>query len=219
MNRTLRVLVADDERDMREYLEQLVARLGHQAAGAANGRQLLELCRRVEPDLVITDIKMPDMDGIAVAEAVNQERETPIILVSAHHDAALLARASRKNIMGYLIKPVGPADVEAAIVVAMARFDQYQETSREAISLKQALQERKLIERAKGIVMKRLGTDEDDAFRRLRKLASDGNLKLSAAARRVLEAEEVFQQVAEADEAGWQKKAHGLEAPNVAGGE
>jgi response regulator NasT len=199
MTRKLRILVADDERDTREYLYQILARQGHEVAGAETGRQLLELCRQVQPDLVVTDIRMPDMDGLEAAAAVNQERETPVILVSAHHEADYLRRATQDNIMGYLVKPVGPADVEVAVAVALARFEQYRLARQEAAGLKQALEDRKLIERAKGAVMKRLNVDEDEAFRRLRKLASDGNLKLVDAARKVLAAEEVFQQVHRAD--------------------
>jgi response regulator NasT len=199
MTRPLRILVADDERDTREFLQHLLGRLGHQAVGVGTGRQLTELARQVDPDLIVTDIKMPDMDGIAAAEAVNRERETPVILVSAHHDADLLARAGADHIMAYLIKPVSPADVEAAVAVAMARFAQYKVVRAEAASLRQALEDRKLIERAKGVTMKRLAVGEDEAFRRLRKLASDHNLKLVDAARRVLEAEDVFVQMDRGD--------------------
>jgi response regulator NasT len=195
MNRPLRILVADDERDTREYLQEMLSRLGHQVAGAANGRQLTDLARHVEPDLVITDIKMPDMDGIDAAREVNREREVPVILVTAHHDAGLLERATADNIMGYLIKPVTPADVESALAVAMARFGQYHQARKEATELRQALEDRKLIERAKGVIMKRTHVGEDEAFRRLRKVASDGNLRLADGARKVMAAEEVFQRM------------------------
>ena len=195
MTHSLRILGADDERDMREYLQELLTRLGHQAAGVETGLQLAELARHVRPDLVITDIKMPDMDGIEAAALINREQEVPVLLVSAHHGPELLARTGGAHIMGYLIKPVGPADVEAALAVAMARFEQYKVVRKEAQDLKQALEDRKVIERAKGIVMRRLAVDEDEAFRRLRRMASDGNLKLAEAARRVLNAEETFQQM------------------------
>jgi response regulator NasT len=192
MTRPLRILVADDERDTREFLQQMLARQGHQAGGVGTGRQLAEVARQVEPDLIVTDIKMPDMDGIEAAEAVNRDREIPVILVSAYHDDELLARAGAAPIMAYLIKPVSPADVEAALAVAMARFAQYKAARAEAASLRQALEDRELIERAKGATMRRLAVDEDEAFRRLRKLATYHNLKLVEAARRVLQAEDVF---------------------------
>jgi response regulator NasT len=195
MNRTLRVAVAEDERDTREYLQEMLTRLGHQVVTAATGKQLAEQCQTVKPDLVLTDIKMPDMDGIAAAAAINAHKETPVILVSAHHDAELLVRAGADHIMGYLVKPVNQADVEAAVSLAMYRFEQFQALRREAASLRQALEDRKVVERAKGIVMRRLGVGEEEAYRRLRKLASDHNRKLADLARSVTKADEVFQQL------------------------
>jgi AmiR/NasT family two-component response regulator len=132
MNRFLRVLIADDERDTREYLQEMLRRLGHQVVGAQTGRQLVELARVGEPDLIITDIKMPDMDGIDAVAEVNRLRETPAILLADHHDASLLERATQQLVMAYLIKPVKPADIEAAVAVALARFEQYRQARREA---------------------------------------------------------------------------------------
>jgi response regulator NasT len=189
----LRIAVADDELDIREHLHELLTRLGHQAVAVATGKQLVELCRATSPDLVISDIKMPDMDGIAAAEAVNHEKETPVIVVSAYHDAELLDRAAAGNVMAYLVKPVSGSDIQAAVHVAMYRFRQYLEVWREADSLRQALADRKLVEQAKGVVMKRLGVDEEEAFSRLKKLASRRNRKLVDVAREVLPADEVFQ--------------------------
>jgi response regulator NasT len=195
MTRTLRVAVAEDERDTREYLQEMLTRLGHQVVAASNGRQLVEQCRVLKPDLIVTDIKMPDMDGIDAAAQVSADKETPVILVSAHHDAELLERAGADHIFGYLIKPVTSADVETAIAMAMRRFEQFQAIRHEAASLRQALEDRKVIERAKGILMRRLGVGEEEAYRRLRKLASDRNHKLVDLARTVVQAEQVFQQL------------------------
>src|SRR5262245_58430636 len=195
MSRSLRVAIADDERDTREYLQELLTRLGHQVVAAETGKQLLEQCRLLGPDLVITDIKMPDMDGIEAAEAVSSHKETPVILVSGHLDAGLLRRAEADHIMSYLIKPVSQADVEAAVALAMHRFEQYQAVRKEARDLKHALEDRKVIERAKGVVMKRLGVDEQEAFRRLKRMASGQNRKLIEVGQAILAAEEVFHQM------------------------
>jgi response regulator NasT len=193
MSRSLRIAVADDERDMREYLQTVLPTLGHQVVAAAeDGRRLVEQCKKTHPDLVIADIKMPDMDGIAAAAEVNRERPTPIVLVSAYQDEQLLARARAENVMAYLVKPVKAGDLIGAITLATARFDENQALRQEAAALKQTLEERKLIERAKGSVMNRLRLDEAEAFRRLRKLASDQNLKLIDVSRKVMEAEDVF---------------------------
>src|SRR5439155_14495080 len=135
-------------------------------------------CRTAGPDLVITDIKMPDMDGIDAAIQIYLERPVPVILVSAFHDAELIARAEADHILGYLVKPIKQADLEPAIALAMRRFEQFEALRKEAAGMKQALEDRKVIEKAKGLLMKKAGLDEADAFRRLQRLASDKNKKL-----------------------------------------
>ena len=189
----LRVAVADDERDMREFMQELLPRLGHEVVAVAEtGAQLAEQVQAFRPDLVITDIKMPDMDGIETSLAVNRDLQVPVILISAHHDAETLTRVGADHIMGYLVKPVTEADVKAAIALAMTRFDQFLALRREATDLRQALDDRKVIEKAKGVLMKRLRVDEEEAFRRMRKLASDRNQKLVEVGRIIIAAEEVF---------------------------
>jgi response regulator NasT len=194
MNQSLRIVVADDEPDMREYFQKILPRMGHQVVGVAqNGRVLVEQCREWHPDLVITDIKMPDMDGIDAATQIYQVKPIPVILVSAYHDAALIARAEADHIMGYLVKPIKQVDLEPAIALAMRRFEQFQALQQEAQDLRQALQDRKVIERAKGLLMKKAGLDEQEAFRRLQKLASANNRKLVDIAQTILTAEEALQ--------------------------
>jgi response regulator NasT len=193
MNQSLRIAIADDEPDMRDYFAKILPRLGHQVvAQARDGRELVEQCRALRPDLVITDIKMPEMDGIDAAIALYKDAPVPVILVSAYHDAELVERAEADHIMGYLVKPIKQADLGPVINLALRRFEQFQELRQEAADLRQALEDRKLIERAKGILMKKAGLDEATAFRRLQKLASDRNLKLAEVARIILTAEEAF---------------------------
>jgi response regulator NasT len=190
----LRIGVADDDRDIREYLQEVLPRLGYQVvASASTGRQLAEMCRAVRPDLILTDIKMPDMDGIELAELISRDRPVPVILLSAHHEPDLISRAGAAHVMAYLIKPIGEADLKTAIPVAMLRYRHYQTLATEAASLRQALEDRKLIEKAKGILMRRLRIDEDDAFRRLRMLASSHNRKVIEIGRQVVASDEVFQ--------------------------
>jgi response regulator NasT len=192
--RPLRIAIADDERDTRDFFQELLPRWGHEVVAVAEtGRQLAELCRATHPDLIITDIKMPDMDGIEATTFLNQDFQAPVILVSAHHDGELIMRAVTNHIMAYLVKPVKPADLETAIALAMERFDEFQKLSQEAANLRQALEDRKVIERAKGIIMKRTRLDEPEAFRRLQKLACDRNMKIVDYARIILAAEEAFQ--------------------------
>ncbi len=194
MTTSLRIAVADDEPDMRDYFKKSLPRLGHQVViAAANGRELVDQCRALAPDLVITDIRMPDMDGIEAATQIYRERPVPVILVSAFHDPELIARAEADHILGYLVKPIKQADLGPAIALAVRRFEQFEALRRETADLRQALEDRKVIERAKGILMKRTSLDEQEAFRRLQRLASEKSRKLVEIAQMIVVAEEAVQ--------------------------
>ena len=197
MNRPLLIAVAEDQDDTREYFQELLPRLGHHVVAVRDGRQLVEVCKTSPPDLIIADVKMPNMDGIEAAAAVNRDRPTPVVIVSAFHEAELLNRAGQAPVMAYLIKPVKQASVEAAIATAMARFGDLQAARKDADSLRQALEDRKVIERAKGAVMKRLAVDERVAYRRMRRLSSHQNHKLIEIAQTILAAEDVFRSLEE----------------------
>lgn len=122
MLRPLRIAIADDEQDMRDYFERILPILGHQVvATAATGEELIEQCRLTDPDLVITDLKMPQMDGIEAAAHLLREKPVPVILVSAYHDPELQRRAESRNVMAYLVKPIKKADLEPAISQALQR--------------------------------------------------------------------------------------------------
>jgi response regulator NasT len=194
--RGLRIAVADDEASTRQFFREVLPHLGHEVVGVAEtGRQLIEQCRAAHPDLVITDIRMPDLDGIQAAEEINREGPVPVILLTGHPVDDLLVRSTAEHIMAYLSKPAKTTDLQAAIGLARLRFSHFQALRQEAATLRQALEDRRLVERAKGAVMKRLGVDEADAFRRLRRLASDRNFKLTAVAERVIDADEVFREL------------------------
>ncbi|MCL4205006.1 MAG: response regulator [Pirellulaceae bacterium] len=191
MTTSLRIVIADDEPRMRDYMWQSLERLGHQVVAAARtGRELIEQCRTHQPDLIISDIKMPDMDGIEAAAQIYRSNAIPVILVSAFHDVELIERASRNHILAYLVKPVEDTDLAPAIAVARQRFSEFEALRQEAADARQALEDRKVIERAKGILMKRAGLAEPDAFRRLQKLASSKSQKLVDVAQAVVTAEE-----------------------------
>jgi two-component system, response regulator PdtaR len=194
MMQSLRVVVADDEPQMVKFLEETLKRLGHQVVGkAATGQQLIEFRLELKPDLLITDIKMPDMDGIEAVRQICQTHPIPVILVSAYHDADLIQRAMSGHVMAYLVKPIKQADLETTIAVAIQRFKEFTALQQQTTDLRQALEDRKTIERAKGVLMKRAGFDEPDAFRRLQKLASEKNLKLVRVAEMIVTAEEAMQ--------------------------
>jgi two-component system, response regulator PdtaR len=193
MNASLRIAIADDEARMREYLWTSLERLGHRVvSGAKTGKELADQCRAHRPDLVITDIKMPDMDGIEAAREICREEPVPVILVTAFHDPEYIERAKQDHILAYLVKPIKDKDLGPAIAVAMERFRQIQALRKEAEDWKQALEDRKTIDRAKGILMKRAGLDEPEAFRRLQKLASSKSQKLVEIARSIITAEEAY---------------------------
>ena len=193
MNAALRIAVADDEADMRDWFERILPTLGHQVVSVAeNGRELVEHCRSMKPDLVITDIKMPDLDGIDASQEICRERAVPIILVSAYHDPELIRRAEADHVLAYLVKPIGKASLEPAIGLAMRRFEELQALRKEAADLRQTLADRRVIEQAKGVLMKVAGIDERAAFRRLQELAADRNLKLVVAAQSVLALEKAL---------------------------
>jgi len=190
----LRIAVADDERSTQDYFEDILTRMGHEVVvTAGTGRELIECCERTPHELVITDIKMPDMDGIEAAHALFETGGAcPVILVSAFHDQDLIERSQTDPIMGYLIKPISMPDLEVAIPLAMCRFRQAEELARESESLRQALEDRKIVEKAKGILMRQSGLDEEEAFRRLQKAASRRSMKMVDLARTILTAEEIL---------------------------
>jgi two-component system, response regulator PdtaR len=190
----LRIVVADDEADMREYFQKTLPEMGHEVVGVAtSGRELVERCRELQPDLVVTDIKMPDLDGIDAAAEIYHDRPIPVILVSAFYEPDLIERAEQDHILAYLVKPIKHGDLEPAIAIATQRFAQFNALRTEANSLRQALEDRKLIERAKGILMLRAGLSEPDAFRRLQKLARDQNRKLVEIATMIVTDEKALQ--------------------------
>jgi AmiR/NasT family two-component response regulator len=190
---SLRITVADDEPLMGEFYQDALPPMGHKLlAVAQSGTELLECCRRERPDLVITDIKMPEMDGIEAANALWREMPVPVILVSAYTDAELISRAQDNPVMAFLVKPIKAATLEASIQIGARRFAELQASRQEAEDLRQALQDRKLIERAKGITMKNAGVDEAAAFRRLQDVARTTRRKLVEVAEMIITADAVF---------------------------
>ena len=187
MKEKLRIAVADDEAIIRRYFQEILPNIGYTVvAAAADGAELVAACQREQPDLVISDIRMPKLDGIEAAIQICQQRPTPIILVSAFHDEDLIERSAKSHAMAYLIKPIEKAHLETAIPLAYRNFRQIQQLHSESARLLQTLEDRKLIERAKGLIMKKLSLEEPDALRAMQKMACDKNKKLVDVARLVL---------------------------------
>ncbi len=190
---SLRVLIADDESIRLLSLRAQLQALGHKVvAEASNGQEAVVLAKAVQPDLAIMDIKMPVMDGIEAAERITQDRPIPIILLTAYSEAQLVERAAQANIAAYLMKPVAAEELLPAVTLALTRFRQFQALRQEVDDLREALEARKIIERAKGILMRRLDLSEEEAFRRLQKRSQDTNRRLSEVAQAIVVADQML---------------------------
>ncbi len=186
----LRILIADDESIRLLSLRAQLHALGHRVvAEASDGQEAVVLAKALRPDLAIMDIKMPTMDGIEAAEHITQDRPIPIILLTAYSEAQLVERAAQANIAAYLMKPVAAEDLLPAITLALTRFRQFQALRQEVDDLREALEARKVIERAKGILMRRLDLSEDEAFRRLQRQSQDTNRRLADVAQAIVTAD------------------------------
>ncbi len=203
MTRTLRIIVADNDPHLCQFYQQFLPMRGHQVCVASSSRQLVDQCRLLSPDLVIAGVSPPELDGVAAAEEISREWPVPVILVSGGSAAGLVESAVENPcIMTCLFKPVKEADLAAAIAVSWRRFEQLQAMTRETAELRQRLEDRKFIERAKGAIMRYTGLDEEEAYRRMRKQASDQNEKLADLAQRIVSAAEVFHQLEQAEGGG-----------------
>lgn len=197
----LRIAIADDDRDVREFLQRFVPLLGHSVNSVATtGLELVDQVRQSPPDLIIADVKMPDMTGLEAVEAISRIAPVPVILVTGHAVPAWLEKAKDLGVMAYLVKPVTEHDLAPAIALARRHFEEVQALRKESAELKQALEERKLVERAKGAVTRRCAVNESEAYRRMRKVASNANRKMVDVAREILAAEEMFHRMETVDE-------------------
>jgi AmiR/NasT family two-component response regulator len=166
----LRVLIAEDETIIRLDLKQLLEENGMDVVGEArDGLEAVELARTTNADVGLFDIKMPNLDGIEAAKRILAERPIPIVMLTAYGQAELVQRAAEAGVFGYLVKPFRENDLLPAITTARARFEELQAVREEADTLAEALAARKVVERAKGLLMEREKLSEQAAYERLRK--------------------------------------------------
>jgi AmiR/NasT family two-component response regulator len=186
-----RVLIADDESVIRMDLRETLEEAGYQViAEAADGATALELARRDRPDVAVLDVKMPRMDGIEAAEAITREAICPVLILTAYDEQRLVARAAEAGVMAYLAKPFQERDLLSALKVAKARFDQMLALAEEVDRLEDALETRKLVDRAKGILMNREKMAEPDAFRAIQKTAMNQRKPMREIAQAIILAHE-----------------------------
>jgi two-component system, response regulator PdtaR len=166
----MRILVAEDETIIRLDLREILERAGYEVVGEArDGEEAVELALSAKPDLAILDVKMPRLDGIEAARRILADRPIPIVILTAYGQDELVSRAVEAGVFGYLVKPFRETDLLPAIQAARARHAELQTLREEAESLAEALQTRKIVERAKGVLMAREGLTEEEAFARLRR--------------------------------------------------
>jgi response regulator NasT len=183
----VKILVAEDETIIRLDLRGLLERAGYEiVAEARDGEEAVELARVHEPDLAVMDVKMPRLDGIEAARRILEERPIPIVMLTAFDQRELVDRAAEAGVFGYLVKPFREQDVVPAIELARARHEELAAVRADADSLSQALADRKVIERAKGLLMEREQLSEADAFARLRKASQVSGRPLRVIADAVL---------------------------------
>ena len=189
----IRILVAEDNDLVALTLEEQLKSLGYDVIAVAHtGAEAIDLAGRLTPDMIIMDIRMPEIEGTEAAARINAQRPTPILMLTAYTDRETIRRAEAAGALGYLVKPVNEAELSPAINIALARFRDLQGLRRQVNDLEDNLEARKLIERAKGILMQRLGLSERDAYERLRQRARDKRAKMKDIAQAIIEAEELL---------------------------
>ena len=182
-----RVVIAEDEALIRMDLAEMLAEEGYDVVGqAADGQQAVELAERERPDLVILDVKMPVLDGIAAAERIAGRRIAPVVMLTAFSQRDLVERARDAGAMAYLVKPFSQSDLAPAIEMAVSRFAEIAALESEVAGLQERLETRKAVERAKTILQKDLGLSEPDAFRWIQKTAMDLRLSMRQVAEGVV---------------------------------
>ncbi|WJW69965.1 response regulator [Candidatus Chlorohelix allophototropha] len=173
-------------------LKEMLSVLGYQVVGeAGDGKQAVSLAREFKPDLVIMDIKMPEMDGITAAKILTEERIAPVLLLTAYSQQELVAGAREAGVIGYIVKPFRQDELQPAIEVALSRFREFCDLEKEIGDLRETLEARKVIERAKGVLMDQYGLKEADAFRRIQKLSMDTRKSMKEIAEAILLAREL----------------------------
>ena len=185
----LRVLIADNESIIRMDLKELLEEAGHEVvAEAVDGLKAVELTRKHKPDLVIMDIKMPEMDGIAAAKIISNEKLAPVLLLTAYSQKEIVEKAKDSRVLAYLVKPVKESNLFPAMEIALSRFQEYLEIEQELLDLRNSLETRKILDRAKGLLMDAYNLSEQEAFRRIQQYSMAKRKSIREVAESIIEA-------------------------------
>jgi len=188
----IKAVIADDEPIIRMDLKALLEDMGHVVLGeAADGQKAIELARMYRPDVVIMDIKMPVMDGLDAAKVIAQEKIAPVVLLTAYSQKDLIERAKEAGVFAYMVKPFQESDLMPAIEIAMARYLELQELESTVGSLEEKLETRKIVDRAKGILMDKYTMSEADAFRRIQHQSMNQRRSMKEIAEAIIIAHEI----------------------------
>ena len=187
-----RVLIAEDNPKTRLFLKNQLELLGYQVEAVSNGQAAVDMVSEIKPTLVIMDVKMPEMDGIDAAKNISAKTTIPIILITGLSSDEMATKAIESGVFAYLVKPVTKKQLEPAIKLAMARYDEFKSLKVEVDDLKEAIETRKLVERAKGILMKRCNITEEDAFKLLQTHSQKENKKMREIAETIVSASKLI---------------------------
>ena len=188
-NKSLRIVIADNESLIRLDIREMLEDAGHEVVGEAiNGRKAVELTRQHHPDLVLMDIKMPEMDGITAAKKIYETKIAPVILLTAFSQADIVEKAKDSGVLGYLVKPVQESQLFPAIEIALSRWQEMQGLEGELEKLKDSLEARKIIDRAKGIIMAAHKLGEQEAYRRIQQYAMQKRVPIKEVAQSIIRA-------------------------------
>ncbi len=188
----LRILLVDDESLIRLDLREMLREQGHEVVGeAGDGEEAIELATKLDPDLIIMDIKMPKMTGLEAIARINQNKRIPTLMLTAYSQPELVEQAVSNGVFAFLVKPIKEHDLLPTLEVVIARSDEMKQLEKELGSVKETLETRKLVEKAKGLLMDSFGLTEAAAFRKIQKLSMDKRKPLKEVAEAIILAQEV----------------------------
>jgi two-component system, response regulator PdtaR len=188
----LRIVIADDESIIRLDLKKMLEEMGHSVVGEApDGQRAIELARSLRPDVVILDIKMPVMDGLDAAKIISGEKIAPVMLLTAFSQGDLVNRARDAGVFAYLVKPFKESDLLPAIEIAVSRYLEVQGLENQVGDLQDKLETRKVVDRAKGILMEKLSLQEAEAFKRIQQQSMNTRKSMREIAEAIIIAHEV----------------------------